>query len=172
LQGFGGVIPVAQRELVDRLGWLDRDEFLELLSLAQVLPGPNIVNLGLMLGDRFRGARGAFAALTGVITFPLMLVMVLAVLAQQLQHHAAVSNALRGMGVVSAGMIASTALRLLPSLAKNAMGRWICALLVATTGLLVVVLQWPLVWVLLGLGGVSVAWAWRCGAARAVKGPP
>lgn len=61
LQGFGGVLPVAQRELVDRLQWLTHQQFLELLSLSQVLPGPNIVNLGLILGDRFLGWRGGVA---------------------------------------------------------------------------------------------------------------
>ena len=52
LQGFGGVIPVAQRELVERERWLSRQGFVELLSISQVLPGPNIVNLALIFGDR------------------------------------------------------------------------------------------------------------------------
>jgi hypothetical protein len=59
LQGFGGVLPVAQRELVERQRWLSREQFVETLSLGQVLPGPNIVNLALMIGDRFFGLRGA-----------------------------------------------------------------------------------------------------------------
>ena len=48
LQGFGGVLPVAQRELVERRRWVTRAEFVEILSLGQVLPGPNVVNLALM----------------------------------------------------------------------------------------------------------------------------
>ncbi len=59
LQGFGGVLAIAQRELVERKGWLTRQEFVEMLALSQVLPGPNIVNLALMFGDRFFGLRGA-----------------------------------------------------------------------------------------------------------------
>ena len=62
LQGFGGVLAVAQRELVDRRGWLSRAEFVELYSIAQMLPGPNVVNLSLMIGDRYFGWRGALAA--------------------------------------------------------------------------------------------------------------
>ena len=69
LQGFGGVLPVAQRELVDRLRWLSLEQFLALLSLSQVLPGPNIVNLGLILGDRFFGWRGGLAAMAGFLCF-------------------------------------------------------------------------------------------------------
>ena len=58
LQGFGGVLPVAQRELVERRRWLTRQEFVQLLSLGQVLPGPNIVNMALIFGDRHFGWRG------------------------------------------------------------------------------------------------------------------
>ena len=68
LQGFGGVLAVAQVELVERRGWLTRAEFVELLSASQVLPGPNVVNLALMLGDRWFGTRGAVAALGKNVT--------------------------------------------------------------------------------------------------------
>jgi hypothetical protein len=51
LQGFGGVLAVVQRELVERRGWLTREQFLEGWAVAQTLPGPNVVNLALMLGD-------------------------------------------------------------------------------------------------------------------------
>ena len=71
LQGFGGVLAVAQIELVERSGWLTREEFVETLSLAQVLPGPNVCNLALMTGDRFFGWRGAAAALGGMMLVPL-----------------------------------------------------------------------------------------------------
>ena len=64
LQGFGGVLAVAQRELVERLGWLTKEEFVETLAIAQVLPGPNVVNLSMMIGDRFFGLRGAVVALS------------------------------------------------------------------------------------------------------------
>ena len=80
LQGFGGVLAVAQRELVERKRWLTRDQFVELLALSQVLPGPNIVNLALMFGDRFFGLRGAAAALGGMLLVPLVIVLALTAL--------------------------------------------------------------------------------------------
>ena len=67
LQGFGGVLPVAQRELVDRQRWLSREQFLEMLSIAQVLPGPNIVNLALIVLQRKKEeAKGGFEVPTVV----------------------------------------------------------------------------------------------------------
>jgi len=119
LQGFGGVLPVAQRKLVERRGWLTREQFVEALSIGQVLPGPNIVNLSLIIGDRFFGLRGAFAALTGLIALPLALVMALAVLHTHFASQPMVAGALRGMGAVAAGLILAMALKLLSSLANN-----------------------------------------------------
>ncbi len=161
LQGFGGVLAVAQRELVERLGWLTRDQFVEMLSIGQVLPGPNIVNLALMIGDRFFGWRGAAAALAGMLAVPLVLVLALAVGYNELERYPLVSGALRGMGAVAAGLVIATGLKLLPSLRINPMGpRWCVALLVATF-LAIAWWRWPLVWAVFGIGGVGVVLAWR-----------
>ena len=111
LQGFGGVLAVAQLELVDRLRWLTRDEYLEVLSIGQVLPGPNIVNVSLMVGDRFFGLRGAFAALAGMLAVPLAIVLALAAAYGRWAHLPVVAGALRGMGAVAAGLVIATALK-------------------------------------------------------------
>ncbi len=161
LQGFGGVLPVAQRELVERLGWITRQQFLEMLSVAQVLPGPNIVNLSLMIGNRFFGLRGAAAAITGILLAPLVIVLALTLAARQLQSVPGVAGALRGMGVVAAGLILSTAVRLGTGLRGNALGLPTCAALAVATVVAVGVWRWPLAWVVLGLGAISVALAWR-----------
>jgi chromate transporter len=121
--GFGGVLPIAQRELVERLGWLTVEEFAELLSIGQVLPGPNVVNLSLMVGDRYFGLRGALAALAGMLLMPLVLVLVAAALYQQFAAHPAVAGAVRGMGAVSAGLVMAIALKLLPALRRSPLGR-------------------------------------------------
>ena len=163
LQGFGGVLPVAQRELVERQRWLTRDEFLALLGMGQMLPGPNIVNMALMFGDRFFGWRGAVAAATGVLAAPLGLVLVLALLAQQAQGLPAVQGALRGMGVVAAGLILSTAWRLGSSLRRNRLGVPLGATLLLLTVACIAVLRWPLVAVVLTLGPLAMALAWRKG---------
>jgi chromate transporter len=161
LQGFGGVLPVAQRELVERRRWLSQEQFLALLSMAQVLPGPNIINLVLMLGDRHFGWRGAAAALGGILLAPLALVLMLAALVGQFDDWPAVAGALRGMGVVAAGLVLSTAAKLSRGLGRNPLGAWGCAALALLTTLAVGGLRWPLVWVVLGLGGLGCGLAWR-----------
>ncbi|MCW5634305.1 MAG: chromate transporter [Rubrivivax sp.] len=166
LQGFGGVLPVAQRELVDRLHWLTRAQFLEMLALSQVLPGPNVVNLSLMVGQRFFGHRGAFAAMAGMLAAPSLLVLVLAVLAVRWQGVAEVAGALRGMGIVAAGLVVATALKLAAPLARSPLTLAGAAAVVAATFVAIGLLRWPLVAVVLGLGlGAWAAAAWRLHAA-------
>ncbi len=161
LQGFGGVLAVVQRELVDKKKWLTRDEFVEDWAVAQVLPGPNVVNLSLMIGDRYFGLRGALVALAGMLTLPLMGVLLLAAAFSGVADVAAAQGALRGMGAVAAGLIAATGLKLAAALARNVMGLGFCWFLAAATFFAVAVLRLPLAWVLLGLGGVSSVWAWH-----------
>lgn len=159
LQGFGGVLPVAQRVLVEQQRWLSREQFVETLSLGQVLPGPNIVNMALMIGDRFFGLRGAAAALGGLLAAPLLIVLTLAALYGQLSGVPAVAGALRGMGAVSAGLIVATAFKVMPTLRRNPLGLPLAAGFVALTALAVGWWRVPLVWVVLGLGAVSMALA-------------
>ncbi len=80
MQGFGGVLAVTQRALCDQRRWLTSDEFVEILSLGQLLPGPNVCNVALMVGDRFFGWRGALAALAGMMVVPLVIVLALTAL--------------------------------------------------------------------------------------------
>ena len=170
LQGFGGVLAIAQRELVERLQWLTREQFVEMLSLSQVLPGPNVVNLALMVGDRFFGWRGAAAALSGMLVAPLALVIALAAGYNRFAGVPAVSGALRGMGAVAAGLVLATAIKLMPSLRRNVLGARSCAVFAAATCLAIGWMRWPLVWAVGGLGtsAVFLAW-WRIGRDRSLR---
>jgi chromate transporter len=160
LQGFGGVLAVAQRVLCEDKRWLTKEDFLELLAVGQVLPGPNVCNIALMVGDRFFGWRGAFAALGGMMAVPLLIVMALAVLYVEFAANPVVAGALRGMGAVAAGLIVGTALKLAPALRRNPMGLALCTVFGAATFVLVALLRYPLVWVLLSLGALACTAAW------------
>lgn len=123
LQGFGGVLAVVQRELVERKQWLTLEEFVEDWSVSQILPGPNVVNLGLIMGNRYFGLSGGLVAMAGLLLVPLVIVLVLAVLYGQFEHLPAIQAALRGMGAVVAGLIIATGMKLIPALRKNPIGR-------------------------------------------------
>ena len=162
LQGFGGVLAVVQRELVDKKQWLTLEEFVEDWAVAQIMPGANVVNLSLIVGDRYFGWRGALAALAGMLALPLVVVLVLTVSLSGVADQPLVQGALRGMGAVSAGLIAGTGLKLIVALRTNAMGRAVCAVLALLTFIAIGLLRIPLLWVLLGLGAPAMAWAYSC----------
>jgi chromate transporter len=161
MQGFGGVLPIAHRELVERRRWLGPDAFVELLTLGQVLPGPNIINMAVILGDRWFGWRGILAAVAGLLTLPLLIVLILAILYGQFASDPMVNGALRGMGAVAAGLVISTALKLSRTLKDNPLGLRLGLPLGLAMLVMVGFLRWPMIWVLLGLGPVAVALAFR-----------
>lgn len=161
LQGFGGVLAVVQRELVERKRWLSNEEFVEDWAVAQIMPGPNVVNLSIMVGDRYFGWRGALAALAGMLGLPLLLVLALAVVYAGFSGQPEVAGALRGMGAVAAGLIAGVAIKLFAAIRQHPLGRPLCALLAALTMAAMALLQLPLFGVLPLLGGVACALTWR-----------
>lgn len=165
LQGFGGVLAVAQRELVERKRWMTREEFVEEWAVAQIMPGPNVVNLALMIGSRYFGWRGAMAALAGMLLAPLAVVLALALAYTQYSQHPQVAAALRGMGAVAAGLVAATGLKLLSTLRRHPLGLPGASLLAAATFIAVGLIGLPLAMALLSLGAVSWGLTWlRLGA--------
>ena len=161
LQGFGGVLAIVQRELVERKRWMTRDEFIEDWAVAQIMPGPNVVNLSLMVGSRYFGLKGALAALAGMLCVPLVVVLLLALLYAHYAAHPGVAGALRGMGAVSAGMIAATGLKLAGALTTNVLGLRTCAALGVLCFVAIALLRWPLVYMLLSLGSAASVMAYR-----------
>ena len=161
LQGFGGVIAVVERELVERKRWLSLEEFAEDWAVAQTLPGPNVVNLSLMIGERSFGLSGALAALAGLLAMPLVLVVTLATLAAGMADVPAVDGAMRGMGAVAAGLIAATALKLAGTLRTNVMGGVACSIFGAATFVAIAVFRAPLAHALLIVGPLAAGWAYR-----------
>jgi len=161
LQGFGGVLAIVQREVVDRKRWLTQEEFIEDWAVAQIMPGPNVVNLSLMIGGRYFGIAGALAALSGLLAVPLVIVLALAVLHARFAASPLVAGALHGMAAVCAGLIAAAALRLVSALKKNPMPLSWCLAITAAGFILVGLLKVPLAWVLCGLGGLGCILTYR-----------
>lgn len=161
LQGFGGVLAVVQRELVEKRQWLSNEEFMEDWAVAQIMPGPNVVNLSIMLGERYFGWRGAIVGLCGMLTFPMLVVISLTLIYTQFAANPAVAGALRGMGAVAAGLVAGMGLKLAGTLRKHPLGKWYCAGLAIAAFVLVAVLRLPLFWALLLVGATGCVLTYR-----------
>lgn len=157
LCGFGGVMPWARRALVDEKAWLTDREFAELLSVSQILPGANVSNLGILLGRRHFGWKGACAALTGLYAIPMLIILVLGAAYQHYGQLPLVQHMLQGVLPVSAGMIIATGLKLLSGFGYSLR----VAIFTLVTFIAAAILHCPLWLMLLVLAPVSVAVAWR-----------
>lgn len=155
LSGFGGVLPWAHRAIVERRRWLTTDEFTDLLSLAQFLPGANVVNLAVAIGARFRGAPGALAALAGLLGAPVTIALGLGWLYGRYGELPLVEGAVAGVAAAAAGLVIAVAAKLALPLLKA--DPWRAAPFILAGVLALGVFRMPLHWALLALAPASVA---------------
>lgn len=160
LSGFGGVLPFARRMLIERRGWMDEASFNETLALCQTLPGPNIVNVSVVVGQRFAGVTGALAAVTGLMAAPMAIVLGLAELYARYgtsgRGHALIS----GLGAAAAGLVAATGAKMVPALIRRSEAP-VALVFLLTVFVAVGLLRLPLVWVIAALAPLSIGAAWR-----------
>jgi chromate transporter len=119
LAGFGGVLVFARRGIVEQHRWMTAEEFNETFALCHFLPGPNIVNLSVVFGSRFRGIAGGIAAFAGLLGPPLVIVTVLAALYAQFGQVDALRRTLAGVSCAAVGLLISVVFRMTMPLLKK-----------------------------------------------------
>lgn len=149
---FGGGQKASIRQQVVKQGWMDKDAFLEGLELAQVLPGPNILNLAIFCGQRARGVPGAIAAFLGASIPPLLIVLIAGALYFKYSENPFVRGGLRGCAVGALGLTVANALEL----SWDERNDWIKLVLLALTAVVVSLFKMPLLLVLVVFGGIGV----------------
>jgi chromate transporter len=112
LSGFGGVLPFARRMLVEQKRWMTAEEFNAQLGLCQFLPGPNVVNLAVVVGKRYGGVAGAIVAPLGLLAGPLVIVLLLALLYDRYGSLPIAQSMLRGIAAVGCGLLFAMAWRM------------------------------------------------------------
>jgi len=157
LYGFGGVMPHARSVLVDRHGWITDREMTDILTLAQLLPGPNILNVSIMIGVRFQGAAGAVAGVLGLLGAPLVIVLALGATYLEFANEPWLKGAFTGVGAAAAGLILSVGVRLAHSLPP----RPVVILFGAASFAAIALAGLPLPLVVLALAPLGVWIAWR-----------
>jgi chromate transporter len=155
--GFGGVGPWARRIVVEDRRWMDDRGYAEILTICQVIPGPNVGNVSVVIGDRFHGLVGSILALVGLMTGPMTILLGLGLLHSWLGEVPAVDGAIGGVAAAAAGLFVGTALRMAERLRLSASALAI----VAGTFIAVGLLRWPLLAVVLVLGPIGIVLAWR-----------
>src|SRR5436853_5415073 len=155
LAGFGGVLVWARRGIVDQHRWMTADEFNETYALCHFLPGPNVVNLSVVFGSRFRGILGSIAAFAGLLGPPVVIMTILAALYARYGEIDALRRILAGVSCAAVGLLLSAVFRMIVPLVKR---RDLVALvLLAAVFVAIGLLRLPLAAVLLVAIPVSIA---------------
>lgn len=155
LAGFGGVLVFARRSIVDQHRWMTAEEFNKTFALCHFLPGPNVVNLSVVFGSRFRGVAGGIAAFAGLLGPPLVLITILAALYARYGEVDALRRILAGVSCAAAGLLISAVIRMaMPLIRKHdAIALVVMAAVFVAIGLL----RLPLPAVLLVAAPASIA---------------
>jgi chromate transporter len=119
LAGFGGVLVWARRGIVDQRRWMTAEEFNETYALCHFLPGPNVVNLSVVFGSRFRGIPGGIAAFAGLLGPPVVIVTILAALYARFGEIDALRRILAGVSCAAVGLLISAVFRMMMPLIKR-----------------------------------------------------
>jgi chromate transporter len=119
LSGFGGVLAFARRGIVDQHKWMTADEFNEAFALCHFLPGPNIVNLSVVFGSRFRGIGGGIAAFAGLVGPPVVIVTILAAVYARFGEIDVLRRILSGVSCAAVGLLISVVFRMMMPLLKR-----------------------------------------------------
>jgi chromate transporter len=155
LAGFGGVLVWARRGIVEQHRWMTAEEFNETFALCHFLPGPNVVNLSVVFGSRFRGIPGGIAAFAGLIGPPVVIVTILAALYARFGEIDALRRILAGVSCAAVGLLISALFRMMMPLIRkrDLVGLVVMAAVFVAIGLL----RLPLVAVLLVAIPLSIA---------------
>ncbi len=155
LAGFGGVLVWARRGIVEQHRWMTAEEFNETFALCHFLPGPNIVNLSVVFGSRFRGIAGGLAAFAGLVGPPMVIATVLAALYAHYGEIDALRRTLAGVACAAVGLLVAVVLKMMMPLIKR---RDVIGLLILVAVFVAIgFIRWPLQIVLLVAIPLSLA---------------
>ncbi len=155
--GFGGVLPVARRIIVDQRQWMTAEGFNDLFSLCQFLPGANIVNFAFAFGARNRGLAGAAAAIAGLLTAPLVIVLCISSLYHRFGAIHVVQHGLGGLAAAACGLVMGTAMKIAAPIFRGRRQMVVAGLAFG----LVILAHFSLPLTMLLVLPLSIALAWR-----------
>lgn len=154
--GFGGVAAVARYVIVEERKWLDEKEYATYLGVGQILPGPNTINVAVMIGERYQGKLGSLVCVIGIMFLPAGIAVALGIAYDQFSTIPHVQTALIGASAAAAGTFLGTGLKMLGRIQK----RMTDYLIIGLTIVLVAGFHVSLVTTVLALIPTSIAIKW------------
>lgn len=152
--GGYAMIPLMEHELVEKLHCISREEFLDLIAIAQSLPGIFAVNMATAVGQQLHGRRGAFVAIVGTICIPIVAIVLLAMFFRLLKDNKVVEHIFIGVRPVVVALIAAPVLRM----AKTAHVSWHNVWIPITAALLIWLLGISPIWIIIATLAIGLLW--------------
>ena len=134
---FGGgyaMVPLIERDVVEKNGWVGKDNFIDLLAVAQSAPGVFAVNMAVFIGYRLRGKQGALAASLGCVLPSVAIILLIALFFRSFRHIEVVNNIFMGIRPVVVALIAVPVF----NVARSAKLSWMTAWIPVLSALLIV----------------------------------
>ncbi len=157
LRGFGGVLPWARQMIVEERRWLSPAEFTEFLSIGQLLPGPNIVNIAVILGAKFQGVSGSVSAVGGLLFMPMVIVMILGGFYTAFGNLPVLEPVFHNMAAAAVGLIVAMGVKMVRAQSWTMRAVMVAGVSFAMVGLL----RWPLPLVVLVLAPLAILTQYR-----------
>lgn len=148
------MIPIMEQELVDRRGWLSREEFMDNISLSQAMPGVFAVNMATVIGRKLGGVRGVLCAVLGNVLMPIALILLLAIFFRFFRDNVIVERIFMGLRPAVVALIAAPVFRM----AKSAKMSWKNCWIPIVAALLIWLLGVSPVWVILAAIAGGLLW--------------
>ena len=152
----GGLSGWLLREFVQNRKWMTQEEFLNGLSISQALPGVNVKNMAVWIGYRLLGWRGAVIGFVGIIVPPAIVIVLLGTVFASLSRYPLTHVALMGAAAAAVGLSLSMGITAARAVPRKA----VPLIIMAATFFAIAILHWPLFWVVLAAGSVSVAYTY------------
>lgn len=161
---FGGgwaMISIIEREIVDNHGWIKRDEFLNLLAVAQSLPGILAVNIATSVGDKVRGLRGSIIAALATIlpSFLIILCIAMFLTPDMIKENRVVSSIFMGIRPAVVALIVAPVISSAKAAKLNWRTVWIPVLVALMISLDLGTVSNPVLYVILGAVGGWAVWS-------------
>jgi len=149
--GGYAMIPLMEKEVVDRRGWLTSEEFMDIITLSQTMPGIFAANMAVHIGWRVRGVAGAVVSLLGNVLMPILIILALAIGLHSAQGNPVVEAIFKGIRPVVVALIAAPVFRMAKTAHISRYNFWIPVV----AALLIWLLGVSPIWVILvaGVGG-------------------
>ncbi len=166
---FGGgyaMLPLLEREVVERRRWCTHAEISELYALAQVVPGVIAINTAMLVGHRYRGATGAAVAALGMVSVPVAVILVLASSFSVVSEWALLARLFAGLRPAVAGLLLATACRMV---GRGCGARWERGVAAAACGVALAGFSGPLGVI---LGAITAGLAWQVWAVVRLRRVP